>query len=177
MPRIVSDQRHTYDTNELFRRLSRETEIKYAGYQDRTPEERQVQFQNACRVGRADIAFVSSGTNFSLRFFPWNTDNFQGVSPPKDFVNFDREPGKVFLRAPLILNGVCVVWKGWVNLRRLEGMGSIEYDEERAQIEAAHQSMGYSPGINKIMSLKSSTRKHSGSDGQNSEIDKRPRLH
>lgn len=40
-------------------------------------------------------AFVSTGTNLSLQFFPWNVDNTQNMSPPKDYVNFDREPGKV----------------------------------------------------------------------------------
>ncbi|KPP75939.1 hypothetical protein Z043_104764 [Scleropages formosus] len=45
--------------------------------------------------------------------------------------------GKVYLKAPMILNGVCVIWRGWIDLQRLDGMGCLEYDEERAQHEDA----------------------------------------
>lgn len=34
----------------------------------------------------------------------------------------------------MILNGVCVIWRGWIDLQRLDGMGYLEYDEERAQV-------------------------------------------
>ncbi|KAG7214902.1 hypothetical protein INR49_005177 [Caranx melampygus] len=37
----------------------------------------------------------------------------------------------------MILNGVCVIWRGWIDLQRLDGMGYLEYDEERAQHEDA----------------------------------------
>ncbi|XP_066541620.1 core-binding factor subunit beta isoform X4 [Hoplias malabaricus] len=43
----------------------------------------------------------------------------------------------VYLKAPMILNGVCVIWKGWIDLQRLDGMGCLEYDDERAQHEDA----------------------------------------
>lgn len=43
-------------------------------------------------------------------------------------------PLQVYLRAPMILNGVCVIWRGWIDLHRLDGMGYLEYDEERAQV-------------------------------------------
>ncbi|XP_042556646.1 core-binding factor subunit beta isoform X4 [Dipodomys merriami] len=43
----------------------------------------------------------------------------------------------VYLKAPMILNGVCVIWKGWIDLQRLDGMGCLEFDEERAQQEDA----------------------------------------
>ena len=39
------------------------------------------------------------------------------------------------LNAPVILNGVCVRWKGHLDLERLDGAGSIEFDEEAAKIE------------------------------------------
>lgn len=41
---------------------------------------------------------------------------------------------QVFLKAPMILNGVCVIWRGWIDLQRLDGMGYLEYDDERAQV-------------------------------------------
>lgn len=34
----------------------------------------------------------------------------------------------------MILNGVCVIWKGCIDLQRLDGMGCLEFDEERAQV-------------------------------------------
>lgn len=34
----------------------------------------------------------------------------------------------------MILNGVCVTWKGWIDLQRLDGMGCLEFDEDRAQV-------------------------------------------
>ncbi|XP_058011038.1 core-binding factor subunit beta isoform X6 [Ahaetulla prasina] len=45
----------------------------------------------------------------------------------------------VYLKAPMILNGVCVIWKGWIDLQRLDGMGCLEFDEERAQEDALAQ--------------------------------------
>nr|XP_023675592.1 core-binding factor subunit beta-like isoform X2 [Paramormyrops kingsleyae] len=41
----------------------------------------------------------------------------------------------VYLKAPMILNGVCVIWRGWIDLQRLDGMGCLEYDDEKAQQE------------------------------------------
>ncbi|KTF96623.1 hypothetical protein cypCar_00003516, partial [Cyprinus carpio] len=43
----------------------------------------------------------------------------------------------VYLKAPMILNGVCVIWRGSIDLQRLDGMGCLEYDDERAQQEDA----------------------------------------
>uniref|UniRef100_A0A8C2ALA9 Core-binding factor subunit beta n=2 Tax=Cyprinus carpio TaxID=7962 RepID=A0A8C2ALA9_CYPCA len=72
MPRVVPDQRSKFENEEFFRKLSRECEIKYTGFRDRPHEERQARFQNACRDGRSEIAFVATGTNLSLQFFPAN---------------------------------------------------------------------------------------------------------
>lgn len=36
------------------------------------------------------------------------------------------------------MNGVCVRWKGWLDLERLDGVGCLEYDEERGQMEDAN---------------------------------------
>uniref|UniRef100_A0A4W3HF63 Core-binding factor subunit beta n=1 Tax=Callorhinchus milii TaxID=7868 RepID=A0A4W3HF63_CALMI len=72
MPRVVPDQRSKFENEEFFRKLSRECEIKYTGFRDRPHEERQMRFQNASRDGRSEIAFVATGTNLSLQFFPAN---------------------------------------------------------------------------------------------------------
>ncbi|KAK1163615.1 core-binding factor subunit beta-like isoform X1 [Acipenser oxyrinchus oxyrinchus] len=135
MPRVVPDQRSKFENEEFFRKLSRECEIKYTGFRDRPHEERQARFQNACREGRSEIAFVATGTNLSLQFFPANLHGEQRQTPTREYVDFDRETSKVHLKAPMILNGVCVFWKGSIDLQRLDGMGVLEFDEERAQQE------------------------------------------
>ncbi|XP_053283586.1 core-binding factor subunit beta isoform X1 [Pleuronectes platessa] len=147
MPRVVPDQRSKFENEEFFRKLSRECEIKYTGFRDRPHEERQARFQNACRDGRSEIAFVATGTNLSLQFFPANVHGDQRQVPTREYVDFERETGKVsdkdkknarvYLKAPMILNGVCVMWRGWIDLQRLDGMGYLEYDDERAQQEDA----------------------------------------
>uniref|UniRef100_A0A3B4VGD4 Core-binding factor subunit beta n=1 Tax=Seriola dumerili TaxID=41447 RepID=A0A3B4VGD4_SERDU len=133
MPRVVPDQRSKFENEEFFRKLSRECEIKYTGFRDRPHEERQARFQNACRDGRSEVAFVATGTNLSLQFFPANLHGDQRQVPTREYVDFERETGKVYLKAPMILNGVCVIWRGWIDLQRLDGMGYLEYDDERAQ--------------------------------------------
>ncbi|XP_022439226.1 core-binding factor subunit beta isoform X1 [Delphinapterus leucas] len=134
MPRVVPDQRSKFENEEFFRKLSRECEIKYTGFRDRPHEERQARFQNACRDGRSEIAFVATGTNLSLQFFPASWQGEQRQTPSREYVDLEREAGKVYLKAPMILNGVCVIWKGWIDLQRLDGMGCLEFDEERAQL-------------------------------------------
>ena len=176
MPRVVHDQRAVFESNELFRRLSNETETKYVGYMNSSIDERRSRFQSSCQNGRAEIAFVNCGLNLYLQCYPWNADSTQSMQPSKEYVNFEREPGKVYLRAPLILNGVCVCYKGWINTNRLDGMGHIEFDEERAQIEASQQSSvnASSQHLGKIPLQK--TLKHPSSSGNPIDMDKRPRL-
>ncbi|XP_073233674.1 core-binding factor subunit beta-like isoform X4 [Porites lutea] len=96
MPRVVAEQRHKFENDDLFRKMSRETEIKYTGYRDRSHEERIVRFQTEARDGQATVVFIKS------RF---------------------------------IMNGVCVVWKGWLDLQRLDGAGYLEFDEDKAKSE------------------------------------------
>ncbi|KAG8226965.1 hypothetical protein J437_LFUL009516, partial [Ladona fulva] len=55
MPRVVPDQKSKFESDELFRRLSRESEVRYTGYRDRPQEERQLRFQNGCREGHTEI--------------------------------------------------------------------------------------------------------------------------
>ena len=44
---------------------------------------------------------------------------------------------QVHIRSPFILNGVCVRWKGYLDLERLDGVGCIEFDEDTATLEDA----------------------------------------
>lgn len=41
---------------------------------------------------------------------------------------------QVFIKSRFIMNGVCVVWKGWLDLQRLDGAGYLEFDEDKAQV-------------------------------------------
>lgn len=41
------------------------------------------------------------------------------------------------IKSSFILNGVCVFWRGWIELQRLEGFGCLEYDTFQARCEEA----------------------------------------
>jgi hypothetical protein len=48
------------------------------------------------------------------------------------------------------MNGVCVRWRGWIDLERLDGVGCLEYDEDKAQVQhptniASYKSTGIAP--------------------------------
>jgi len=32
------------------------------------------------------------------------------------------------------MNGVCVIWRGWIDLLRLDGTARLEFDEQRASV-------------------------------------------
>ncbi|XP_028410088.1 core-binding factor subunit beta-like isoform X2 [Dendronephthya gigantea] len=131
MPRVVANQSERFQNDDIFQKLSRETEIKYVGYRDRPLEERQLRFQTECREGNTSIAFTATGVNIEL-VFPKQSDT--QTIPPEN-VDFYREKDKVFLRSPFIMNGVCVIFVGWLNIIKLDGVGYIIFDEERAKVE------------------------------------------
>ncbi|CAD1480857.1 unnamed protein product [Heterotrigona itama] len=133
MPKVVPNQKAKFETEELFRRLSRESEVRYTGYRDRPVEERQVRFQNGCREGYTEIAFAATGTNLQLVFGNASGNYASDIND----CDFEKERGKVHLRSRLIMNGVCVMWRGWIDLERLDGVGCLEYDEKRAAEEDA----------------------------------------
>ncbi len=41
---------------------------------------------------------------------------------------------QVYLDAPLIINGLCVRWKGYINLEKLDGVGGFRFDEDSARV-------------------------------------------
>jgi len=135
MPRVVSDQRSKFENDELFRKLGRESEIRYTGYRDRSQEERQMRFINSCREGHAQLSFVATGTNLHLQFYPNSWSETSERKPTKEYVDFDKEIGKVCLKSQFILNGVCVIWRGYIDLNRLDGVGYVEFDAQRAKEE------------------------------------------
>lgn len=61
------------------------------------------------------------------------------------------------IQSSLIMNGVCVRWRGWIDLQRLDGVACLEFDEERAAIEDAmlrEQIKRYDAFLNKEMEEK-----------------------
>lgn len=66
-------------------------------------EERQLRFQTECREGHADIAFVATGTNLQLNFESnaWS-DKDEDRIPTREYVDFEREPGKCLCTATRI---------------------------------------------------------------------------
>ena len=60
------------------------------------------------------------------------------------YYDLSREPDRVWIKSPMILNGVCVTWSGYIDINQLEGYGRFDYDEVRGAIEgeALKQSMG-----------------------------------
>lgn len=135
MPRVVPDQKGKFEQDELFRRLGRESDVRYTGYRDRPTEERQVRFQTGCREGHTEVAFVATGTNIQLVFHTGTNGYTHGEHGRE--CDFEKEHGKVHLRSHFIMNGVCVRWRGWIDLERLEGIGCLEFDEKAAAIEDA----------------------------------------
>ena len=86
MPRVHQDQKSKYDSDELFRRLGRESEVRsrltcrlapphqplsnlisctplvqvrYTGFRDRPLQERQIRFKNACLEGHTDLVSIA----------------------------------------------------------------------------------------------------------------------
>ena len=69
-----------------------------------------------------------------LHFFPFALENVHGMIPPKEFCDFEKEPGKLWFRSPMIMNGVCCVCVGYVNLTKLDGTARLEFDNEYARV-------------------------------------------
>ncbi|CAG0925342.1 unnamed protein product [Notodromas monacha] len=163
IPRVIPDQKARFEGDDIFKKLSREAEVRflmstcsnhrvsnwkmyilvqvrYTGYRDRPMEERRARFQNGVRDGHTELAFLGSGINFQLIFTPAangftgphhqpHAPHMHGLPP-----DFDSEPGKVHINASIIMNGVCVRWRGWVDLERLDGAGCLEFDEQNAEV-------------------------------------------
>ncbi|XP_060518081.1 protein big brother-like [Cylas formicarius] len=160
MPRVVPDQKSKFESDELFRRLSRESEVRFTGCRDRPQEERTLRFQRACREGHTEIAFASTGTNLQLVFAPPSTGQ-------RSECDFEKESGKVHIRSSFIMNGVSVRWRGWIDLKRLDGSGCLEFDEERASQEDANLKKAMEIYNQKVRHLESKDMGYRQDRGQN----------
>ena len=41
---------------------------------------------------------------------------------------------QVHIKSSFIMNGVCIIYKGWTDLQRLDGLGYLEFDEDKAKV-------------------------------------------
>eukprot|EP00116_Pleurobrachia_bachei_P012226 sb/3472488/ len=154
MPRVVQDQSHKFETDELFRKLSEDSEIRVTSYRDKPPDERSQRFINDCKEGHTcviehvvkdrsfehayhaplslcDQAFLNTGVNLMLQFWPPSGPT-EKVS--KEYVDFEKDPSKVVLKSRFIMNGVCVQLKGWIDIKRLDGIARLEFDYDLADV-------------------------------------------
>ena len=53
-------------------------------------------------------------------------------------INYSNLFLQVFFDSPLIVNGVCVRWKGYINQEKLDGVGGFRFDEESARVIKIH---------------------------------------
>ena len=63
-------QQETFQTGDVYRRISRDSEIKYVAHKDRPLVERQRRCAEGFRQGKLEISFLNCGMNFALRCFP-----------------------------------------------------------------------------------------------------------
>eukprot|EP00096_Caligus_rogercresseyi_P011698 TRINITY_DN4699_c0_g1_i1.p1 TRINITY_DN4699_c0_g1~~TRINITY_DN4699_c0_g1_i1.p1 ORF type:complete len:299 (-),score=103.38 TRINITY_DN4699_c0_g1_i1:273-1169(-) len=129
MPRVVPNQKEKFESDDIMKKNSRESEVRYTGFRDRPLHERQAKFHCSLREGHTEISFIPTGFNLIISFDPGYSSHRQ--------CDFEKEPGRVHIRSPFILNGVCVRWRGYLDLERLDGVGCIEFDEESARVEDA----------------------------------------
>ena len=136
MPRVIPNQKERFDKDELFKKLTQDTEVKYSAYRDLQHEERKKKFIESIKEGHSYISFINTGSNLSLQFCQnaWS-ENKEDRIPTPEFVDFSRDDGKVSLHAFLIFNGVCVDWIGWIDLESLSGKAKFVFNFERAELE------------------------------------------
>lgn len=95
MPRVVPNQKDKFESDDLFKRLHRDGEVRYTGFRDRPQDERQLRFQTGCREGHTELSFVASGTNVQLIFNPGYHHHHHPAYAIERECDFDKEIGKV----------------------------------------------------------------------------------
>jgi len=135
LPRIVPDQKEKFEGDDIFKKHSRDGEVRYTLYRDRPVHERQAKFQSGCRDGHTEISFSGTGLVILLNWVSVDSAQTEYSSNPNSYCDFNKERGKVHICSSFILNGVCVRWRGWLDLERLDGVGCLELDSELATKE------------------------------------------
>jgi len=131
LPRVVPQQKDKFEEEDIFKKHSRDAEVKYTLYRDRPAHERQAKFQSGCRDGHTEISFSATGLVILLNWVSADSQpHSEYSSHSNSYCDFNKERGKVHICSSFILNGVCVRWRGWLCLEKLEGVGSLELDLE-----------------------------------------------
>lgn len=137
--KIYTNQKLQFENQEAFRRLSRPSEIRCVGFAECSTADRGCKIrEKAERDGTIDVAFVCNGTHLRLHFFHWMYSCTDGLRPTKEFCDFEKEPGRLHFKSPVIYNGVCVLCVGWINLTKLDGSAKLEFNQEFAKYEHDH---------------------------------------
>jgi len=135
LPRIVPDQKEKFEGDDIFKKHSRDSEVRYTLYRDKSHRERQEKFKSGCRDGHTEISFSGSGLVILLNWVSVDTTQTEYSRNPNSYCDFNKEYGKVHICTSFILNGVCVRWRGWLDLEKMDGVGCLELDTELAAKE------------------------------------------
>ena len=72
--------------------------IKCIEFRDSSAADRQTKISEKAKTsGTLDIAFVCNGTHLRLHFFHWTVSNTNQMKPNPDFINFEKEAGKILI--------------------------------------------------------------------------------
>jgi len=67
MPRVVQNQQSHFKNDDFFKKISRESEVRYTAHKELRHEERVKLFYQECKNGDAlDVAILSTGTSVKL---------------------------------------------------------------------------------------------------------------
>lgn len=137
IPRVLpyKDQKEKFETDDFFKKLTRESEVRFVAFRDRPIHERIAKFNHSIREGNVELSVLSNGFLYALVWDPVENSYINPNEYKATRIDFNKERGKVFLDSPLIINGLCVRWKGYINMEKLDGVGGFRFDEEFARIE------------------------------------------
>ena len=93
-------------------------------------------------ISKVFLSLVSKSFPGFLQSDDLPVDGLQKMVSPKPdsseggYYDLGRDPDKVWIQSPMILNGVCVKWSGYIDINQLDGYGKFDYDEVRGSVEA-----------------------------------------
>ena len=67
LPRVVPQQKDKFEEEDIFKKHSRDTEVKYTLYRDRPAHERQAKFQSGCRDGHTELVSIGIREKWLIR--------------------------------------------------------------------------------------------------------------
>ena len=61
MPRVIPNQKERFDKDELFKKLTQESEVKYSAMRELQHDERKKKFLEFIKEGHSSISFLNTG--------------------------------------------------------------------------------------------------------------------